>query len=105
MKIDLKNLYGSSFEEYYNFKNEHFAHPIMEVVKSKVKSRKCGVLYKDTFDMLRDKDFTLFGNVLLSIPKYKEYLTQIKKEVVAEHYNNCPSSKDIEFIKNQLWRL
>ena len=98
MKIDLKNLYGSSFEEYYNFKNEHFAHPIMEVVKSKVKSRKCGVLYKDTFDMLRDKDFTLFGNVLLRIPKYKEYLRQIRKEVVAEHYNYCPSSEDIEFI-------
>ena len=45
MKIDLKNLYGSSFEEYYNFKNEHFAHPIMEVVKSKVKSRKMWCSY------------------------------------------------------------
>ena len=98
MKIDLKNLYGSSFEDHYKFKNEYFAHPIMEVIKSKVKSRKCGVLYKDTFDMLRDKDFTLFGNVLLRIPKYKEYLTQIKKEVVAEYYNNCPTSEDIEFI-------
>ena len=103
MKIDLKNLYGSSFEEYYNFKNEHFAHPIMEVVKSKVKSRKCGVLYKDTFDMLRDKDFTLFGNVLLRIPKYKEYLTQIKKEVVAEHYNNCPTSKILNLLINVLY--
>ena len=98
MKIDLKSLYGSSFEEYYDFKNEHFANPIMEVIKSKVKGRKCGVLYKDTFDMLRDKDFTLFGNVLLSIPKYKEYLRQIRKEVVAEHYNYYATSEDIEFI-------
>ena len=103
MKIDLKNLYGSSFEEHYNFKNEHFAHPIMEVIKSKVKSRKCGVLYKDTFDMLRDKDFTLFGNVLLRIPKYKEYLTQIKKEVVAEYYNNCPTSKILNLLTNVLY--
>ena len=61
MRTNLKNLYGNSFEEYYNFKNEYYAHPIMEAVKSKVKSRKCSVLYKDTFDMLRDKDFTLFG--------------------------------------------
>ena len=46
MKIDLKNLYGSSLEEYYNFKNEHYANPIMEVVKSKKTAENVGFYIK-----------------------------------------------------------